>query len=83
MRIREPGCPRDSHALYALGGYSACCGKLSAIVYHGAFEATKMWYCGRMPGSSSSVPIGMMAMPRPLSMRGMLEPQVRQMLAGL
>jgi len=45
---------------------------------HGALEPTWMWRLGRAIGSSSKAPIGMMAMPRVSSNRGMLEPQTLQ-----
>src|SRR5687768_16199862 len=38
------------------GSASGCCGRLSVISCQGAFEATKVWYWGRMPGSPSTVP---------------------------
>ena len=48
------------------------------ISTHDAFEATKICSRGRMPGSSSSDPIGTIAMSRVRSTFGSAEPQVRQ-----
>src|SRR5262249_29608482 len=57
------------------GGASTSCGRPSVISYHGAFEPTKMLRCGRMPGSSSRLPIGMIEMPRSRARRAVCEPQ--------
>src|SRR5262249_55028074 len=60
------------------GGYASYCGNESVIPYHGAFDATWMWTMGRMPGSSSSVPAGMMTCVAASSSMGTLDPQTRQ-----
>src|SRR5687767_4303396 len=51
------GCPYGEPRGPVSGGSSSgCCGRLSVISCQGAFEATKVWYWGRMPGSPSTVP---------------------------
>jgi hypothetical protein len=57
------------------GGSSAYCGKPSVMSNHGAFDATKMFACGRISGSVSSVPAGTTTTPRALCTDGALPPQ--------
>ena len=68
----------DDDAVIATVTEIQCCGSSSVISSHAAFEATKMCSRGRMPGSSSSAPIGTTASFRSGSMRGSLPPQTRQ-----
>jgi hypothetical protein len=60
------------------GVYASYCGSESEIVCHGAFEPTNICACGRMPGSASSVPAGMTAIPASGKRSGATEPQVVQ-----
>src|SRR5262249_59862095 len=69
---------RSPHAGHAVAGRSSCCGRSSAISNQDAFEPTKMWRSGRMPGSSSSAPMGTRAIFRAWSNQGSFEPQRRQ-----
>ena len=59
-------------------GYSACCGRSSAISNHGAFEPDEDVAPGRHARRVVEAPIGTTAMPRLASTRGMREPQTRQ-----
>jgi hypothetical protein len=50
---RRCGGAQEPVGLYS---NSSCCGRSSVIVYHGAFEPTKMWALGRIEGESTNVP---------------------------
>src|SRR4030095_1904889 len=63
-----------SHPPQGQAGAASSCGRSSVMSYHGAFEPTKMWRCGRIPGSSSRLPMGTMATPRSGATRGRFEP---------
>jgi hypothetical protein len=60
------------------GGNFSCWGIESVIVYQGALEPTKMWFCGRMPSSPSRLPAGANARPISAATIGVTEPHTEQ-----
>src|SRR6185437_4694547 len=78
-----PGCAstlgRSKPATPISGGYSSCCGRVSVMVYQGAFDPTKMCASGLMSRSPTSGPAGKNAIEASGTVIGTVDPQTVQL----